>query len=102
MEFVPADSELDTAPSGRGRQGPDAHGRVLAGRLGGLTTVIRYGPDEIAARARDGFMDKFRREVDPDGLLTDLERERRAKLALKAHMTSLAIASARSRRRKVG
>jgi hypothetical protein len=40
--------------------------------------------------ARDGFMNRFRRQADPDGLLPHDERERRATQLMKAHMADLA------------
>lgn len=44
-------------------------------------------------------MERFEREVDPDGVLTPAERARRADHARKAHFARLSLASARSRRR---
>jgi hypothetical protein len=54
--------------------------------------------DPVAATqpARDGFMNRFRRQADPDGLLPHDERERRATQLMKAHMAELA--SKRKRR----
>jgi hypothetical protein len=54
----------------------------------------------IAAKARDGLRRRFEREVDPEGELTPAERARRADLAMRAHMTRLAMASARKRARR--
>lgn len=51
------------------------------------------------APARQAMLDKFEREVDPDGSLTPAERARRAEHARKAHFTRLALKSAQSRRR---
>lgn len=48
--------------------------------------------------AHAAFLAKFEREVDPDGSLPPDERERRAKHALAAYMTRLALRS----RRKAG
>jgi hypothetical protein len=50
--------------------------------------------------ARQGFSDRFERMVDPAGELEPEERARRAAAAQKAHMTRLALASAKSRRAK--
>jgi len=44
---------------------------------------------------------RFEREVDPDGVLPEVERLRRAEHARKAYMQKLALASA-ARRRKTG
>jgi hypothetical protein len=40
--------------------------------------------------ARQAFLSRFEREVDPDGLLPPAERNRRAHYALRAHMLRLA------------
>lgn len=52
------------------------------------------------APARRGFMERFEKQVDPDGVLDPAERRRRADSALKAHMTQLALKSVKSRARK--
>lgn len=44
----------------------------------------------MAERARGGFIAKFEREVDPDGVLDPLERSARARLAMRAYMSQLA------------
>ncbi len=49
------------------------------------------------APARKAFLDRFEREVDPDGVLAPAERARQAEHARKAYFTGLAYASARSR-----
>ena len=48
---------------------------------------------------RRGFLARFEREVDPDGVLSEGERALRAEHARKAYMQKLALASA-ARRRK--
>lgn len=63
---------------------------AVSGRRGGLTSAARQGPSVMAARARGGFISKFEREVDPDGVLSPEERSARAKLAMRAHMSKLA------------
>lgn len=50
------------------------------------------------APARKAFLDRFERQVDPDGTLDPAERARRADSARKAHMTRLALRSAKARR----
>jgi hypothetical protein len=61
------------------------------GRIAALTRWA-YEPDPQAATqpARDGFMARFERQVDPDNRLDPAEREVRAKRAMKAHMLGLA------------
>jgi hypothetical protein len=47
-------------------------------------------PAAATKPARDGFMNRFRRQADPNGELPDDERERRATQLMKAHMADLA------------
>jgi hypothetical protein len=65
---------------------------ALRGRIGGYTTHSRHDSATITAPARRGFHEKFEREVDPDGRLTDTERRKRARAAMCAHMARLARA----------
>jgi hypothetical protein len=56
--------------------------------------------DDWTARtavARQAFMDRFEREVDPDGTLRPEERARRAESARRAYFTRLALRSAKAR-----
>jgi len=48
--------------------------------------------------ARQAFLSRFEREVDPDGKLPPAERRRRAQHALRAHMLRLAKRSVSARR----
>ena len=48
---------------------------------------------------RKGFLARFEREVDPEGVLPEVERQIRAEHARKAYMQRLALTSA-ARRRK--
>jgi hypothetical protein len=45
-------------------------------------------------------LQRFERQVDPDGTLNPAERRRRAEQAMRAHMAGLALRSAQVRRRK--
>ncbi|MEZ5133441.1 MAG: hypothetical protein R2763_17290 [Mycobacterium sp.] len=54
------------------------------------------------APARQGFLDRFEREVDPEGVLTPQERGKRADHARKAYFKRLALKSAQSRARRKG
>lgn len=49
--------------------------------------------------ARDAFMARFEDEVDPDRVLPEAERARRAVHARKAYFTKLALRSAQARRK---
>jgi hypothetical protein len=72
--------------------------RSLRGRIGALrlhaTGRTNTGP------ARQTFLSRFEREVDPDGILDPAERTRRAGFARQAYFTELALASARARRER--
>jgi hypothetical protein len=57
-------------------------------------------PTARTAPARTAFLDRFEREVDPDGELPPAERARRAEHARKAYFQRLALKSARARRAK--
>lgn len=48
--------------------------------------------------ARAAAMRKYEDQVDPERILSDVERRRRAESARRAHMLRLALASARVRR----
>jgi hypothetical protein len=49
--------------------------------------------------ARDKFLERFEREVDPEGTLSPDERLRRAEHAKRAYMLRLAKRSSRARKR---
>lgn len=53
----------------------------------------------MTAPARAGFAERFRREVDPEGVLPPAERDRRAEQLMRAHMLRLSAASAAARRK---
>jgi len=51
------------------------------------------------ASARSAAMARFEAQVDPDGVLTEAERSRRADHARKAYFTQLALKSVQARRK---
>lgn len=57
-------------------------------------------PDRPArtANARRAFLDKFEKQVDPEGKLPPAERAERAEHARRAHFKRLALASSKARR----
>jgi hypothetical protein len=73
--------------------------RTLAGRIGAHQLHATHDPRETTRNARAAFLDRFEREVDPDGVLEPRERTRRAGHARKAYFTRLALKSAQARRR---
>ncbi len=54
-------------------------------------------PTARTAPARRALLDRFERQVDPDGVLPPAERARRAEHARKAYFTRLALRSAHAR-----
>lgn len=72
----------------------------LRARLGAETLHSRYDSRELTARARETFLARFEREVDPDGVLPPAERLRRATHARKAYFVGMALKSAKARRRR--
>jgi hypothetical protein len=71
---------------------------ALRGRIGAYKLHSMYDPRETTAKARETFLSRFEREVDPDGTLPEPERLRRAEAARKAYFASLAYKSAKARR----
>ena len=61
-----------------------------------------HDPLPTVTKANKAFRDSFEAKVDPRGELPPKERERRAEMAFKSHMASLAYRSARARRKMNG
>jgi hypothetical protein len=80
------------------RRGQDPADLRLRGRIGALRLHATHDPRETTTRARQAFRDSFEREVDPEGVLPDDERVRRADFARRAHYARLARLSALARR----
>lgn len=57
-------------------------------------------PSARTAAARRAALERFEREVDPDGTLPPHERARRAEHARKSYFAKLALRSAQARRRR--
>jgi len=74
--------------------------RSLRGRIGGLALAAQQNPREYTAAARKAFLAKFETDVDPQGLLPEDERQRRAGAARKAYFARLGLKSAQVRRKK--
>lgn len=75
----------------------------MRGRIGAYAKWSKTDPREGTAAARaasPGSLAYFERQVDPDGVLPETERLRRAEAAKRAHFTRLALASARARSRR--
>lgn len=76
--------------------------RSLQARIAAYTLHSKVDGRAHTQKARDAFLAKFEAEVDPEGRLAPEERRRRALLARKAHMSKIALKSARARRKAVG
>jgi hypothetical protein len=74
--------------------------RRLRARVAALTRWSREDSVAGTEKARDGFLQAFLNEVDPDRSLPEPERLRRAVAARKAHMASLALKSSKARSRR--
>lgn len=75
--------------------------RSQRGRLGAYTSWAMT--EDRAARtlpARRAMLDRFEKEVDPEGKLTTQERAKRAEFARKAYYQGLAMKSAAARQRR--
>lgn len=77
--------------------------RSLIARLAAHESWARTtDPSARTEPARRALLDRFEREVDPDGVLSPAERARRAGHARKAYFTRLALRSAQARRKASG
>jgi hypothetical protein len=92
MDQAEANTQVTSATS---VSTPAQRGRIGA-HVSWSHTVDRAARTEPG---RKGFLAKFEREVDPEGVLAESERVRLAEHARKAYMQKLALISA-ARRRK--
>lgn len=75
--------------------------RSIQARAAAHTSWARTAdPAARTARGREAFLDRFDREVDPDGVLPDADRVRRAEHARRAYFSMLAAKSAAVRKRR--
>jgi hypothetical protein len=74
--------------------------RSLRARIAVHTLHATRDARETTAAARVGFLARFEREVDPDGMLDPNERRRRAEHARRAYFARLSMAAAAARRAK--
>ena len=65
----------------------------LRGRTGAAVLHATHDSRETSAAGRRAFMDRFERDVDPDGALSPEERARRAKAAKTAYFSRLSLAA---------
>ncbi len=76
--------------------------RTLRAQIGAHALHASHDPRETTAKARAAFLGRFEDQVDPERVLPEEERRRRAEHARKAHFARLALASARARRERKG
>jgi hypothetical protein len=74
--------------------------RSLRSRIAAYALHASRDPRETTAKARQSFLAKFEQQVDPEGVLPEAERLRRAACARKAHFALLALKSSKARARK--
>ena len=74
--------------------------RSLRARAAAYRLHSLYDSRQLTANARAAFELRFARQVDPDGVLPEAERQRRAECARKAYYSALAAKSARARRNR--
>lgn len=72
--------------------------RALRARIAAHSLHARYDSRDLTAPARHAFLARFERDVDPEGVLPDRERMRRAESARKAYFARLALRSSSARR----
>ncbi len=80
----------------------DSSEMAQRGRIGAYVTHSRHDPKETTQAARTAFLARFEDEVDPEHLLPEDERLRRAEAARRAHFSRLAYLSAKARRARKG
>lgn len=77
--------------------------RAMRASIAANTRWSAEDPRPAMERVREGRMRRYRERVDPDGVLSEIERERRAQALLRADMARLALRSSRVRAaRKAG
>jgi hypothetical protein len=74
--------------------------RALHARMAAYSLHAKTDSREHTRPAREAFLQRFQDQVDPDRQLAPDERDRRARQALKAHMTALALRSSTARARR--
>jgi hypothetical protein len=76
--------------------------RRLRGIIGAYALHSRHDARETTSAARESFLARFERDVDPAGALPRDERQRRAKAARSAYFAQLAFRSSMARAKRRG
>jgi hypothetical protein len=87
-----------SVPASRDREAE----RRLAKQIAAHEKWSKQDPSAGTQAARDAFNQRFLRQVDPDGVLDEPERRRRAWHARRAYFARLSLASAKARRARRG
>lgn len=75
--------------------------RAMHARLASRTSWAKTSDREQRTRpARTAFLARFEKQVDPDGVLPEIERAERAHQAFLAHMETMRLKSSLSRARR--
>jgi hypothetical protein len=81
--------------------GLTAEQRSQRGSIGAYSLWAQIeDPSAHTAPAREAFLSRFEKQVDPQGVLAPEERARRAESARRAYFQRLALASSKARSRK--
>lgn len=70
----------------------------MRSRIAAYRMHARNDSKLTTAAARAAFMERFENEVDPERVLPEAERQRRAEQAKKAYFAALAFKSSRARK----
>lgn len=76
-----------------------AEQRAMRARVAALTRWANEDPAEQMRKARAKFDERFEKQVDPEGILPEAERIRRAQAARRSYYQQLAFKSSRARSR---
>jgi hypothetical protein len=74
--------------------------RSTRARVAAYARAARYDGREVTRAAYSGRMAKLEAQVDPDGTLSDIERQRRAYALMRSQMSALALKASRARSKK--
>ena len=76
--------------------------RRLRGRAGAYALWSQRDPHELSKAGRDAAWERFVDLVDPDRVLPEHERQRRAEAARRSHMSLIALKSVQARAARRG
>jgi hypothetical protein len=71
--------------------------RSQRARIAALSRWAKEDPAEHVAKMRRGFVQRFLDLADPDGVLDERERARRAEVLMREHMERMSFAASKKR-----